>query len=211
MIKFDIAHITPSPMWSHLDVRWCTMMYDDVRWCTMMYDDVRKPHMLCHCQFFCLQLCHSIRLQPLDREVSMMSGVEGSVTGDASEKVLDVRSRILEALNLDGSGTHGTHGTRTISNYLELSELTRIWWRVSMSQKESAKRWKEVTVPRNQHRECVFCRWLDESRWCADYFGSQGFLCPSSWTQLKAKKSRYAHCNSEDIWNPPRQVLFGKC
>lgn len=35
-------------------------------------------------------------------KVSMMSGVEGSVTGDASEKVLDVRSRILEALNLDG-------------------------------------------------------------------------------------------------------------
>lgn len=73
-----------------------------------MYDDVRKAHMLCHCQFFCLQLCHSIRLPPLDREVSMMSGVEGSVTGDASEKVLDVRSRIFEALNLDGSGTHGT-------------------------------------------------------------------------------------------------------
>mmetsp|Transcript_77566 Transcript_77566/g.122319 ORF Transcript_77566/g.122319 Transcript_77566/m.122319 type:complete len:240 (+) Transcript_77566:53-772(+) len=35
-------------------------------------------------------------------KVSMMSGAEGSVTGDASEKVLDVRSRILEALNLDG-------------------------------------------------------------------------------------------------------------
>lgn len=32
----------------------------------------------------------------------MMSGVEGSVTGDAGEKVLDVRTRILEALNLDG-------------------------------------------------------------------------------------------------------------
>eukprot|EP00438_Fugacium_kawagutii_P018461 Skav204790 [mRNA] locus=scaffold763:332239:337177:+ [translate_table: standard] len=30
-----------------------------------------------------------------------MSGVEGSVTGDASEKVLDVRGRILEALNLE--------------------------------------------------------------------------------------------------------------
>ena len=65
--------------------------------------------MLCHCHFFWFAAVLAVALD----EVSMMSGVEGSVTGDAGEKVLDVRTRILEALNLDGSGTHGTHGTRT--------------------------------------------------------------------------------------------------
>ena len=63
--------------------------------------------MLCHRRFFWFAAVASGPVA-LDPEVSMMSGAEGSVTGDASEKVLDVRSRILEALNLDGSGTHGT-------------------------------------------------------------------------------------------------------